>query len=1189
MSTITNESLKEYYIKLQRLYDNCYNMLTAINQSLSTNASEITVSVADTDDTTTTLRIPSFLYMENKLEQVENTMSSLFSMPDSGEAWFSKSSNMYKLNLVRSGTAPLMPVISDDTAYAGFNESTILRDMVSPHTYLRLYINNLPESTTEMFMRKVIIYNKSTYDALKALNITTYDEYQAALYRYTKGEHYDVYDSNIDLPVRKDTYKSQFKITELPEEPWTDTTDGNHKHMSYKVCLDTLQYSDEEDSSIRFTLKVGDYVCLGNEMVIYLVKNVDTTDNSIIIEEQIGHIALQTFEENSEMVLQLYNDNYSKYKYVDVPLEENQYVCIFLGVLYNNVRSILSDAYLVDLGSIYIKDENGNIIKDSNGNNISYIDYYNKYCTNIGDLVLGLTEAAYPQLSNYTGAQLMSLQNSDEIQRAVSTTIDNDTILQVVPINKHLVDDTSSEEIINLHSQKNDVQASLTTVNDNISQIYNTLTTTDFSQQVSNTQQLLQSQLKEYYTQRTTLQKQLNSIIDNINAKSADVAVTGNNVKYRIRGVADVSTLETLVHSLANDKADVIGMEIEYKYKSTTKDTNTVTIINSSTFTDWTRQTNIDRQRKLVFDNNVNSWSLQYVNYTATDNVIKWNQVDIPIKAGEDVIVRVRYKYNIGQPFVNIVTPWSDELTVTFPDTYRDDVQMSTILDTNRQDTIVAGYRNILMNEGYEDHINNKVVASDQTFYHQPENIYSGFTTAENNLISLKDKLLEMSQDLNQYKSWIEGETNSKFDVYIQYDDQNVLLTPNTINKINIYNIDHITGTFIKKDMNIVIKNTGDTRVNLYSIFPGNTNVSLLKSDIDAYNKYIVNYERVPLIINDQIALQNLGQWIYFRQTNPYTNEDIYYNTFTQRQKDRNVAISALAVKDGKKTEEVIADAKFDLTWDVSTQKEYMTKPNAQCLFGYRDRSGVIANYDAVITRFREVMTKMQEYAETICDSGSILADGANIDDADWIKDRDSKKNELFDLINNITTYDDIIFNSVYNTWKDEDFVYVNSKWSNKTDNKAGISNKYLLRYEDIMGTNKATGLPVYLDSQTSILSFITKYAPQGFTQDSDAVGAFLYPNLLSRASILTDGDANDRVYIDKGEKLTIPITFEYFLTTDTNNTITKSLYFDIRNSLIKNPMHYMIEVTGNYDFTATGDTYSNFASAELNDDVTDK
>ena len=129
------------------------------------------------------------------------------------------------------------------------------------------------------------------------------------------------------------------------------------------------------------------------------------------------------------------------------------------------MRSLLSDAYLVDLTTIYMKDKSGNIMKDSSGNPLSYIDYYNEYCTNIGDLILGLTEAAYPQLSNYTGQQLQQLQESDEVQSVVSTTIDNEQILQVVPINKHLTDDVSTQDIINLHAQKNNVQAQLATVN----------------------------------------------------------------------------------------------------------------------------------------------------------------------------------------------------------------------------------------------------------------------------------------------------------------------------------------------------------------------------------------------------------------------------------------------------------------------------------------------------------------------------------------------------------------------------------------------------------------------------------------------------------------------------------------------------------------------------------------------------
>ena len=1171
--TISNESLKEYYVKLQQMYENCFTMLTAIQQSLSTTASEITINVASEDGTEATVRVPSFLYLENKLEQLDNNFSNLFKMPDSGEAWFTKSSNMYKLNMVRSSSAPVTPSIISDGLAAGYRNTTILKDLVSPHTYLRATVENMPENASEMFMKKIVIYSANNFDAIKGTGAVTYDEWRAALYNYKRGDDYEEYDSTIKLPVKKDTYVSRFTIDEILSDPWVDPVNGNTKHLSYKLKLGTIEYTDEDDSSIRFTLKPGDAICLGDEMVVYTVKSVDTANDEVIIEEMVGHVALQTYEENSSMVLSLYNDNYGKYNYVDIPLEEDRFVVVFLGVLYNNVRSSLSDALVLDLNSIYMQDENGKPIYDSHGNPMTYMDYYEKYCTNIGDLILGLTEAAYPQLSNFTSDELKQLTESDAIKTAINSTVDTQDGLRVVPINKHLIDDTSTEDIINLHAQKNNIQAQLLTVNDNISQVYNTLTTTDFSQETANTFTGLQAKLTSYYTERTTLQKQLNSIIDSISAKSLDVSLANAKTKYRVRGVLDTSLLEETVNGMAS-KANVVGVDIEYKYKSTTRDTNTVTVINSSTFTDWNRQVSIDRARHLEFEENTRSWDLKFDEYKSTDNVIKWNQVDIPITPGEDVILRIRYKYNIGQPFVDIMSPWSDEFTIVFPPEYEEDSDVMSIIDTNTRDTIVAGFRDILMNEGYEEHITNKVVAGDQTFLHQPENIYSGFTTHENSLISLKDKLLFMSQDIEQYKSWVMGESNSKFDVYLQYDEQSALLAPNSINSINIYNTDHITGTFIKKKMNIVIKNTGTTRVNLYSIFPGNVDISLIRSDIDSYVEQISNYERVPVMISEKLALQNLGQWIYFRQTNPYTGSDIYMNTQAQRTADEIIALEG-----GK-----------DLVWKPVTPKDYMMESDMQVLHGFRDRTGIQASYSEIISTMGSTLLSMTESMKMVMNAigGSGFLPQEDVDRV--ISNIESTNDKIDKLIN----YDGI-FRDVYNNWTDEDFFYVNTRWSKKTGSEyydGGASNVYLMRYEDITGKNDSTGALVQLDAATNISNFLSDYKPKGFTQDTDFSGAFLYPDILSRQQISTAGAANDHVFIDEGESLSIPVVFEYYLdgsktSTADHTAVTKKMYFDIKNSLIKNPVHYMIEITGHYDFTSTGDVYSNFANIDLEDSVT--
>lgn len=1266
----TTDSLKDYYVKLQGLYENAVNILTAINQSLVSNASEITVDIADTDDTTTTVRIPSFLYMENKIEQLENNFNNLFELPNSGDAWFTKSQDMIKLKMVRSNTAPLSPVMQLNNVYASITDNNFMNDLVSPKTFLKLNVTNLPDNIESMFMKKVVIYSKTLFDELNSANIQSYSDLIAALYNYKANVDYKEYDSVLDLPIKKDTYNSSFKIIDIPEinnstNPWVDESYGNHKHLSYKICLDTLEYSDEENSAISFTLKAGDYICLGNEMVVYKVKNVDLASNTIIIEETIGHISLQTYQENSEMIFTLYNENYGRWNYVEVPLEENQYICIFLGTIYNNVRSLLSAPYFVDLSTIVMKDANGNIMKDGFGNDITYLDYYNEYCVNIGDLIKGLTESAYPQISNYTPIQLNLLQSSEQIKDVVSLSISGENVLQVVPINKHLTNDSTSEEIINLHAQKNDLNAQLDTLRDNINDTYNTMLNTDFSQTTSVSWQSMQSQINNYYTERTTIQKQLSAVIDNINSKSTDLKGVGDEIKYRIRGITTVDSLENLLHSIANDKCDIIGMDVEYKYKSTSKDTSSLTVINSSTFTDWNKLNTIDRQRHLVFDKNINSYKLEYVDYAKTDNIIKWNQIDIPIQSGEDVIIRVRYKLNIGQPFVNIYTPWSDEFTVIFPDEYNDDIELKSIITTNANDTINASFNNTLINEGYQEHIQNKIAAADSIFFHQPDNIYSGFTTSENNLISLKDKLYSMSQDIERYKTLIDNEANSKFSVYLAFDEQNVELSPNTINNINIYNTDHITGNFIRKEMNLIIKNTGSTPINLYSIFPGNTSIPLILSDIEFYNEYITNYERVPMIVDNTIAPQYLGQWIYFRQNNPYTKRDVYYNTEKQRADD----INAISNPDA----ELLYDAKAI---------DYMNANNAQVLLGFRKRKFSL-DTDYNTEKINKMLETLKQFgnltasfykcynkeiivseeakeavnsAQNIIDAFDILEKDSN---ANYINNSDENSNFRLSVIQHIYndkqlneyfgsgqgslniftavsewfsnnysyTYDGEeklakeIFVKIFNLcqnelnskrlkdvketiskieteinkineikavsnddYKDKDFkwfVYSNSLYR---DN--GEENKYLMRYEDIQGKNESQQT-VFLDNATSILSFFNKYKPKGFNTEKDFCGAFVYPNLNNKNVLMTDGGEKDSISIDVSGSITIPIVFEYYLDGTNYSSITKSMYFDIRNSLIRNPLHYMIEITGNYDFTATGDIYNNFSAVELSDSVT--
>lgn len=1124
-------TLRDYYIKLQNLYNNAVTMLTAINQSLTTSSSSIEVSLTeDGGSTVNKVNIPSFLYLDSKLEDLSTAMDSLFKIPENGEAWFTRGNESFQLNLIRTNTAPISPNFTDiNSIFAGVSDSNILKDMVIPKTYLRLQLTEVPYIVSNMFMRKVIIYDQQVFnDILNYGTSLTYSDFQALVYNLKKGSDYDEYDSNIELPININLYNSAFRI----EDILTNRYIVDNK-VNYKVRLDRVTYSNSEDSSITFTLKVNDKICLGNSTTIFTIKSI--LNNDVEIEQYLGNAYLEKYSENQNMVFQIYEDIADKPTYVNIPLEENQYIIIFLGSIWNNTRSILSAGLPIDLGTVKMQDKGGNPILDEYGNQYNYLAYYKTYCTNLGDLLLGMSKSAYSQITNYTNTELNQLLVNDDTKNIVNQTINNN-VLKVVAINKHLTDDTNNEDIKSLHNQKNEILAKLQTCQSNIDQVYATMLTTDFSQNVTVTQKALQDKINGYYTERIELQKQLNSIIDNISVKGSNGVTSESKTKYRVRGITNMSYLDELVKKYTN--VNIIGIDIEYKYKSTSKDTATLTTINGSTFTDWNKQISYDKERQLVF--NENGYYINFIDYNDLANSIKWNQIDIPINYGEDVNIRVRYKYSIGQPYISLYTPWSDELTVVFPQEFIENVEVSTIIETNNKDAIKAGFNKTLIDEGYTEHIQNKVLSNQQTFFHLPENIYSGYNTPDNNLISLKDKLTEMVNDIEKYKQYIDNLTNTSFEVYLAYDNNSVLLSPNSINKINLYNTDHLVDVFIKKEMNIVIKNTGTTRLNLYSIFPGNTDIKLITTNNTNYiNKG--DYERVPMFVGNKLSGQTLGQWIYFRSNNPFTNESIYFDSVEQNFYDCQNAFKT--------------PAETNFIYNLT---EYIGKNNNQCLLPFRNNTYIAKNmYSAINT-------------DTIYDN--------------WLKDNNAT--------NNINEYNAAVSNFDYFIYKNyNDIEKILEKTATDTSNTE-INNQYILRYADIIVNKTANNNYYVLDTTTqlsTVLDKITYSAEKTNSMSSsikindikNLVGAFLYPNILSNTQLISAEKDNTK-YIDVGGSLSVPIVFEYFTTAD-KPSITKSLYFDIKNSTLSDLMHYMIEITGNYDFTTSSEVYK---SVDFEDDL---
>lgn len=219
------------------------------------------------------------------------------------------------------------------------------------------------------------------------------------------------------------------------------------------------------------------------------------------------------------------------------------------------------------------------------------------------------------------------------------------------------------------------------------------------------------------------------------------------------------------------------------------------------------------------------------------------------------------------------------------------------------------------------------------------------------------------------------------------------------------------------------------------------------------------------------------------------------------------------------------------------------------------------------------------------------------------------KVNEAFvdisstsNIINSNNNYKEYISYAVTNN-KSDIFHYSNSIYSEKT--KSGdysdITNSFLMKYEDITCKAKNGLSFISLDENTNIDKYIQNIQLSDeitinsqFTKKSNYTGAFLYPDLDNISQIMTSGNERSNVLIKPGESISIPLTFEYFIsndsesTTDTINKISKKLIFVIKDSIMSQGRYFELEVTGNQSNNFTNSIYTSIENYTLDDGLTE-
>lgn len=920
-------SINEYVIQLQELTQQNLDILKAINDSFFTKQNHLSVNVGDQN-----FAMPSFLSLENKINVLSANLDNLIHAPETGEAFFNMDGNSRSIEVRPYNNTPNPLVLNpDDAKNFDAKIDNSLKDLLTPTPYIKFNVRSLPNDITRVLVKKIVpvhsnlvnffyyqlnqtVINEdqtTTINNLISVNCRHSDLYKK-LQSFKKDVDYYEYDTFIDLPIRKNIGHGIYVIEKIISDEIDNNLDNyitlkfrsDIDNTNGRIYMNNLNYR-LFDETIEKQLKEGDVLTTfeGNAKVeiVEIKYNLNQIKVKVLNGEYLNLVESDT--NNPENISSLSKMkffapiDFDEDKYVQVPIGAERFVFIAVAAVNNrmNIQSAWGDGVMVDAKYLsWIGDP-------TNTAQMKYPDYYNNYVKNIGDIV--------KELIQLSSSRLTKLHPDKFNEFLKLKPVINEENLKVVQINTHLNSSPTVKKIYELYENKKVLLQQLDQYNLAIKDAQTNLNTVP-TDDVSGLRTQYESDYQNAISNKKRTLDDLNVLLNDINVAVVASEIPLENAKYRIRGFFDFE--EFLNNSNNADYIqNVRGIRVQYRYKNINHEYGAaISIGERFIFSDWNQMTYIDREKRSAYSD-----TMGYTYSTPTGNneknEISFNQIDIPITQGESVDIRLKLVYDYGYPYCVTESAWSDIVNIQFPEELIRPIDLINIIEENQNDIVENKFHAILSEEGVIDHINDKRMNNNnEIFFHTPEHISSGFFTEERQIISLKEKLLDLNNQINDLKNIVQtgstgslkvSITNESGDVFDLRPEQNTtvkILSYNDIQSMfasnpNIsyngnlvssgYTID--TNNSVITTLTLCLKNSSNYPIRLYPLFNGplvelNT-LSNRKFDLTDYCKdkdkgvYLVspNVEN-PDKVN--MNLQTTGQFITFRIRDLYTDKYYY-------------------------------------------------------------------------------------------------------------------------------------------------------------------------------------------------------------------------------------------------------------------------------------------------------------------------
>lgn len=866
---MANNSLTTLLNDLLKYQNNSLEILNALTNATTTQNDFVTVKVTDSNNLVQTITIPSFAVIKSQLDVLNTNVKSLTGLGDKASTSVKLDDGTFRKVLMSSFQKEAADINKLDVPTT-FNkkENWFFESFLNPLLYVSFKLTDQVKFNTEQVEVARYILNIDNTSKINIFNNyilnknISFNEFSNILTQ--NAITYFLDKDIVNLRPRNIKYWGQFSVQEI----FTETIDAKR---IFSAKLDKLTLSDTTSNKQNtISLKIKDQLVLSSTR--FEVTSIDSATNKVSLKLLEGYEAIV-----KGSILNYYAAQTSDV-IVDINIGFNEYDVIFVKPIDPDSK-IKANNWSPGVG-LY---SNNLIINLPDGTKTTLGTYYQNEVVDFGAYL-------YATVKDKTIPAIYGIKPNSPVLN-----IDN---FKVTQINEHITKGSLATELVKLQVDKNNTSARIDSLDKSISELRNKIQTTQYnSNKIAENDNLT---LKRLISERDSSSSLYNSIVNDIVSKSGE-NLDYYNAKWRVRGFFPIPTGK---YSDRTGTQEIIQFKIQYRYLSKNGGANSAQQIQykdvngnsiNGAFSNWIELTTPIRKKvEDPISGNI-VWSTEDTENPESINI---NQIDLPISAKEMVEFRVKSISEAGWPATPLESNWSNSIIIEFPTELESSKNASDIAEQAKKDKVRIDLLAEINKLNIDKISSLSITQNDKFFISDSKSIASGFLTTENNIITLFDKLNQMSNEIESLKAAL---NNTKGLISVSIIDelgQEYKVENNQILKIDApdyeleaQKLSKPKGVILTKTYFLKISNSSASELSLYSRMFGSADSALPLNIIDDYDyNSLRRYKEVPIALSYPSELRNIspiankipftseqvkGQFIYTRYTDVKGN-DLY-------------------------------------------------------------------------------------------------------------------------------------------------------------------------------------------------------------------------------------------------------------------------------------------------------------------------